>query len=383
MAAHESEGEAINITEIPEAARCPEGKDCTLLTDQSSYRSQIVRLAAEEKGINYGHFKMDITRKLTQFEPWYIQLNESAYVPTMLVGPECQPVCESIDIIKYIEANFEGKEGRKLQAAVEANPMYQERFDQLIALHEGWDVDAFTYGTFNENYFLRFSICATTKRVIRRTLIKRKKNPKLEHLYDQKLIAKRQAIDRTILRIAETMPEECKKAKEVLVLVDGWMTDGADGPSFALGTDEYTLADVVFSCMLVRLHSNADFFRTQVDTRPKLRQYWDKHVKGRRSFKTAHLAVAQPPSNIGTFLFLVIFLAFVTAFVMGGLYFFRNYSGMTWSNLYKYVLALWFSFAIVGFLMTYYAKKNLEDFCKLVDKKTAGCTNDSLDSHAQ
>ena len=158
-AAQESEGDTINITEIPEAARCPEGKDCTLLTDQSSYRSQIVRLAAEEKGINYGHYKMDITRKLTQFEPWYIQLNESAYVPTMLVGPECQPVCESIDIIKYIEANFEGSGGRQLQAAVDANPMYQERFDRLIALHEDWDVDAFTYGTFNDNYFLRFSIC--------------------------------------------------------------------------------------------------------------------------------------------------------------------------------------------------------------------------------
>ena len=96
-------------TDIPEEAKCPAGYDCSLLTEPKSYRSQIVRLAAEEKGIKWKHYQMDIVRKNDQLEPWYVKLNPHAYVPTMLVGVENKPVCESADIITYIEKNFQGK----------------------------------------------------------------------------------------------------------------------------------------------------------------------------------------------------------------------------------------------------------------------------------
>ena len=52
---------------------------------------------------------IEIHGKCTNYEPWYIKLNPGAYVPTMLVHPNNTPVCESAEIIKYMEKNFEGK----------------------------------------------------------------------------------------------------------------------------------------------------------------------------------------------------------------------------------------------------------------------------------
>ena len=80
-----------------------------LLTAWPSYRSHIVRLTAEEKGIKWKHFRVDIHSALTQLEPWYISINPGAYVPTMLVNPNNTPVCESQVIMMHIENNFEGK----------------------------------------------------------------------------------------------------------------------------------------------------------------------------------------------------------------------------------------------------------------------------------
>ena len=38
-----------------------------------------------------------------------MKLNPKAYVPTMVVGVENKPVCESADIIDYIDEHFTGK----------------------------------------------------------------------------------------------------------------------------------------------------------------------------------------------------------------------------------------------------------------------------------
>ena len=45
---------------------------------------------------------------MDNLEPWYVQLNPGAYVPTLLVHPNNTPVCESAKICKYIENNFNG-----------------------------------------------------------------------------------------------------------------------------------------------------------------------------------------------------------------------------------------------------------------------------------
>ena len=48
------------MTEIPEGAKCTDDLDCVLLTAWQSYRSQMVRLAAIEKGCKWKHHLVEI-----------------------------------------------------------------------------------------------------------------------------------------------------------------------------------------------------------------------------------------------------------------------------------------------------------------------------------
>ena len=84
-----------------------ESLDCMILDCIPSYCSQIVRLCAEEKGLKWSRYDVDIF-KFINLEPWYVNLNPGAYVPTILVNPNNTPVCESASICKYLDTNFEG-----------------------------------------------------------------------------------------------------------------------------------------------------------------------------------------------------------------------------------------------------------------------------------
>ena len=61
-------------------------------------------------GLRWKSYIVDHT-KFDNMEPWYVKLNPKAYVPTMLVENNT-PVCESIDIIKYMDDNL--NKGRSL-----------------------------------------------------------------------------------------------------------------------------------------------------------------------------------------------------------------------------------------------------------------------------
>lgn len=94
--------------EIPEEAKCTQDLDCTLLTNWPSYRSQLVRLCAIEKNLNWKHMVIDHMGKMTQLEPWYIGLNPGAYVPTMVTHPNNTGIGESAQIVTHMEENFNG-----------------------------------------------------------------------------------------------------------------------------------------------------------------------------------------------------------------------------------------------------------------------------------
>lgn len=50
---------------MPEEAKCGEELDCVLLTNWPSYRSQLVRLCAIEKNLNWRHVVIDHVGKMT------------------------------------------------------------------------------------------------------------------------------------------------------------------------------------------------------------------------------------------------------------------------------------------------------------------------------
>ena len=67
-----------------------------------------MRLCLAEKGVKWSRFDVNIHTRMDNLQPWYVKLNPGAYVPTLLVHPNDTPVCESIEICKYIENNFNG-----------------------------------------------------------------------------------------------------------------------------------------------------------------------------------------------------------------------------------------------------------------------------------
>jgi len=56
-----------------------------------------------------------------------MKLNPKGYVPTMLVGTDNKPICESANIIEYIDSKFQGKS--KLLGEIEADPIFKERYE--------------------------------------------------------------------------------------------------------------------------------------------------------------------------------------------------------------------------------------------------------------
>ena len=74
-----------------------------------------------------------------------MKLNPNAYVPTMLVKGNV-PICESIDIIEYMDQNLNGK--FKLN---KGQPEFiLERYKEFKALHLAYDIESFTLGSVQE-----------------------------------------------------------------------------------------------------------------------------------------------------------------------------------------------------------------------------------------
>ena len=60
----------------------------------------------------------------------------------------------------------------------------------------------------------------------------------------------------------------------MIELVDGWMKES--NSDFALGSKKYTLADVIFTCLLLRLKIDKKFFRKEVKSRAAIKTYWKR-----------------------------------------------------------------------------------------------------------
>ena len=84
---------------------------------------------------------------------------------------------------------------------------------------------------------------------------------------------------------ARTKPIDDEKARVILQKITRWMKDG--NHEFALGTDTYTLADVLLTTMMSRLCIDKTFFKAKVLENPVLNAYW-KRVQARPSYKDAH-----------------------------------------------------------------------------------------------
>ena len=81
-------------------------------------------------------------------QPWYTALNRKACLPTMLVAPDNEVVCESIDICEKLETITKGKK------LMDFNEEQAKRYQKIKDLHHAWDVDVFSMGLAMQNYFV-------------------------------------------------------------------------------------------------------------------------------------------------------------------------------------------------------------------------------------
>lgn len=76
--------------------------EIVLYDHTGSICSQMARLALVEKGVPFRRHDIDIMERNEQFEPWYVELNPRAVVPTLRVGDEI--VTDTIRIVNRVQS---------------------------------------------------------------------------------------------------------------------------------------------------------------------------------------------------------------------------------------------------------------------------------------
>ena len=252
-----------------------------LLGHEIAYCSQVVRYAAEARGIRWREHPVDITRH-EQYESWYLKFNPKGYVPTMLVGPSNKVVVESIDIAEHLDTIGEQLVPKSGEAA--------ERYQQLRQLHQDWEVGVFTYG------------CSQKESFLVRTFLPRHFATSLVKLEQQmgRNIADAKVL--TLLRDKHTSQVELwiaandrkrvglarHQAIAMLKQCDEWL-----GSSSYLCGHEFTLADVLFSTALGRMQHVAGFWRKEVLSRPKVLAYFAR-AEQTDAYKNAKVGIFMP-----------------------------------------------------------------------------------------
>ena len=96
-----------------------------------------------------------------------------------------------------------------------------------------------------------------------------------------------------------------------------------DGHKFALGTDTYTLGDVLLTTMMARLAVDSKFFKENVVQNSALNEYWER-AQSRPSFKAAYIMVIELPSNLKVTAGFTLVMCVITAIIMGILMIFQK-----------------------------------------------------------
>ena len=62
-------------------------------------------------------------------------------------GATNQPVCESVDIVKYMDENYEGI---KLMGPINKEPVYKDRFNKLMDCYNAFNPAGYTFPSAQE-----------------------------------------------------------------------------------------------------------------------------------------------------------------------------------------------------------------------------------------
>jgi len=226
-----------------------------------SFYSQIARLALAEAGVRYERRVAAAGPPLFEtYEPWYLELNPSGTVPTMVHGDEVLP--DSMEIARYVDATFcQG-------ALIPAGDAEVERWlEALVAI----PIRELSYGGSMAKMGSRIN--AWRLRNLRKQL---RRNPQLAGVYQDKIDDidgfRRHAMD------AGHVEGLRAEVRSVLDEMDAVLSERS-----WLAGDTYSMADVVWTVGIAR------FFMLDLaplQGRPAL-SAWYARVKARPSFAEA------------------------------------------------------------------------------------------------
>ena len=278
--------------ELPEGAKVTDDLDCVVLSSPPSFFSQIVRLAVVEKGVKYKFFTVNHT-KFEHMRPWYIKANPRCYVPTLLVAGN-KPVCESMDIVLYLDKNFRGT--RQLDGEISASPEAKERFDAFMKKYDSVMVEPFSFGTLSATPLGPFFplVWLLSLKPIYGHINSGKNSPEVVQLYKNKLVSKAEQAREWVLQQPASLDEASRRMAELLAAVESWMSEHKS--EWALGTREYTTADVFLTVLLHRIRLNKAFLAAEVLSRPCLAKYLDKVIHRETSAIANVNSIPLPPN---------------------------------------------------------------------------------------
>lgn len=228
-----------------------------------SLDSQKVRLALEEKGIDYtSHHVNPITGK--NLDSFFFRMNPRAKLPVFQNGSHV--IYDAIEIIQYLERVAE-----KASSGGNDSSVSNQEVVQWMHKIQAWDPKYFTLFHIPVKHRLRVS------KFLRRVIIARMAEcPDLATSYHNKL---REAYDTDEkLGNEDVVRRNEEHLVKILDEVEGKLSETA-----YLAGDEFTLADVMLIPILARLellNLELEF----INTRPNLAEYWAV-VKQRPSYK--------------------------------------------------------------------------------------------------
>lgn len=256
-----------------------------LYHQDSSYFSMIARLCLEEKQTPWRSRLTDIHKKMEHLEPWYLAISPGGCVPTLVTASTVVP--ESLDIIRFIDANLAG--GISLTPK---DTELRQRMEHFIKLHYSFEVEDLTLSYLMMTILpIRVMMPKMMAGTVPRLKALKKEHPEIKETIDRKIKQNNARVEK--FKNYEELYESTEE--KVLDALDELENTLSSGGPFICG-EEYTLADVLFTCLLCRAVW-AKPLVAEIEERPHVAEYWDM-VQSRPSFESADMWPSMRPGKI-------------------------------------------------------------------------------------
>lgn len=230
-----------------------------------SFYSQVARIVLEEKGVAW-HSRAVAAGppSFESYEPWYMRLNQSGTVPTLVHGEVV--IADSLDIAHYVDESFDGPALTPEDAADRVQ--MEQWIERLYALNER----ELSYGS---KRMLRIGRRINEGR-LRALQRNREKYPELREVYDAKIE------DIRAFRDAALDPAHVDRVRAGVMDRYDELDALLEDQEWIAGSS-YSLADALWTVGIAR-HRVLDL--KPLDGRPSLAQ-WYGRTRARPSFDSA------------------------------------------------------------------------------------------------